>query len=219
MEVIRGYGNLGIRGRDFEVLFSHDRGVLTAYRYGGKEMLDAFPVPNFWRAPTQNDTANGMPARYGVWKLASLYRWYPGLAAIPEGRYFPEINETEHYVDVTYDVIVAASAEGRVCRIRYRVSGDGVVRVKMTMNAEGLPEMPEYGMLLRMDADYDHVEWYGLGPDETYAKPARCPLGEGNGRAGPGTSVPRRHGRGYDSRHDRRGTGRHELLRSAVFSA
>lgn len=169
MEVIRGYGNLGIRGRDFEVLFSHDRGVLTAYRYGGKEMLDAFPVPNFWRAPTQNDTANGMPARYGVWKLASLYRWYPGLAAIPEGRYFPEINETEHYVDVTYDVIVAASAEGRVCRIRYRVSGDGVVRVKMTMNAEGLPEMPEYGMLLRMDADYDHVEWYGLGPDETYA--------------------------------------------------
>ena len=169
MEVIRGYGNLGIRGRDFEVLFSHDRGVLTAYRYGGKEMLDAFPVPNFWRAPTQNDTANGMPARYGVWKLASLYRWYPGLAAIPGGRYFPEINETEHYVDVTYDVNVAASAEGRVCRIRYRVSGDGVVRVKMTMNAEGLPEMPEYGMLLRMDADYDHVEWYGLGPDETYA--------------------------------------------------
>lgn len=29
--------------------------------------------------------------------------------------------------------------------------------------------MPEYGMLFTLDADFDHLEWYGLGPEETYA--------------------------------------------------
>ena len=29
--------------------------------------------------------------------------------------------------------------------------------------------MPEFGMMFRMDADYDELEWYGLGEAETYA--------------------------------------------------
>ncbi|MBO6108909.1 MAG: DUF4981 domain-containing protein, partial [Eubacterium sp.] len=32
-----------------------------------------------------------------------------------------------------------------------------------------LPDMPEFGFLLRLDADFDRIRWYGLGPDETYA--------------------------------------------------
>ena len=29
--------------------------------------------------------------------------------------------------------------------------------------------MPEFGVLFKFNADYDHVQWYGLGPAETYA--------------------------------------------------
>lgn len=29
--------------------------------------------------------------------------------------------------------------------------------------------MPEFGVLFKFNADYDHVKWYGLGPVETYA--------------------------------------------------
>lgn len=28
--------------------------------------------------------------------------------------------------------------------------------------------MPEFGMMFKLDADYDTVKWYGLGPQETY---------------------------------------------------
>ena len=28
--------------------------------------------------------------------------------------------------------------------------------------------MPEFGVLFKFNADYDHVQWYGLGPAETY---------------------------------------------------
>ncbi|MDE7067003.1 MAG: beta-galactosidase, partial [Schaedlerella arabinosiphila] len=35
-----------------------------------------------------------------------------------------------------------------------------------------LGDMPEFGMILKMNADYDHVQWYGMGPAETYTD--RC---------------------------------------------
>ena len=32
--------------------------------------------------------------------------------------------------------------------------------------------MPEFGVMFKLDADYDHVTWYGMGPEETYVD--RC---------------------------------------------
>ena len=32
-----------------------------------------------------------------------------------------------------------------------------------------LGDMPEFGVMFKLNADYDHLEWYGLGPAETYA--------------------------------------------------
>lgn len=29
--------------------------------------------------------------------------------------------------------------------------------------------MPEFGVIFKFNADYDHVSWYGLGESETYA--------------------------------------------------
>jgi len=34
---------------------------------------------------------------------------------------------------------------------------------------EGLPPMPEFGVMLRMSADCDQLRWYGDGPEECYA--------------------------------------------------
>ena len=55
VEVIRSTHNIGVRGAHFEVLFSVLNGGLTSYKYAGKEMIEAIPKPNFWRAPTDND--------------------------------------------------------------------------------------------------------------------------------------------------------------------
>ena len=73
IEVIRSTHNIGVKGENFEVIFSGLNGGLASYKYGGKEMIEAIPKPNFWRAPTDNDNGNFMPARYGQWKIASLY--------------------------------------------------------------------------------------------------------------------------------------------------
>ena len=44
------------------------------------------------------------------------------------------------------------------------------MRTKLTYDpVKELGDMPEFGMLFKLNADYDHVKWYGLGPEETYA--------------------------------------------------
>ena len=48
-------------------------GGLVSYRYAGKEMIEKIPMPNFWRAPVDNDNGSMAPARYAQWKIASMY--------------------------------------------------------------------------------------------------------------------------------------------------
>ncbi|MDE6906904.1 MAG: beta-galactosidase, partial [Lachnospiraceae bacterium] len=44
------------------------------------------------------------------------------------------------------------------------------VRVKLSYTpVRELGDMPEFGMMFRLNADYEHVKWYGYGPQETYA--------------------------------------------------
>ena len=71
VEIVRSLHNIGVRGENFEVMFSVLNGGLVSYKYAGREMLEAIPKPNFWRAPTDNDCGNQMPMRYAQWKIAS----------------------------------------------------------------------------------------------------------------------------------------------------
>ena len=73
VELVRSLHNIGVRGENFEVLFSVLNGGLVSYKYAGREMIEAIPKPNFWRAPTDNDCGSLMQMRYAQWKIASMY--------------------------------------------------------------------------------------------------------------------------------------------------
>ena len=45
--VTHGTHNIGVRGENFDVLFSDLNGGLTSYRYAGKEMIQELTRPNF----------------------------------------------------------------------------------------------------------------------------------------------------------------------------
>lgn len=178
LTIIRGNDNVGVRGEHFDVLFSEPAGAISAfgmvsYRYAGKELVEEIPRPNFWRAPTDNDTGNHMMARQGQWKLASLYASCrkPGGRLNKEGEDFenPQVREEADHVSVSYlyDLNTTPAA---TCRLTYKVYGDGSVQTTLAYDpVEGMADMPEFGVLFKLNADYDRLEWYGNGPEETYA--------------------------------------------------
>lgn len=172
--VTHGTHNIGVRGKNFDVLFSDLNGGLTSYRYAGKEMIQEIPRPNFWRAPTDNDCGNNMGGVRGQWKLASLYATAKGIGkeipSVHGGTILQnptcEVEADSVVVTYLYNLQTSPAAE---CSLQYRVFGDG--RIQTTLHydpVEGLAAMPEFGVLFKIDADYDTVEWYGNGPAETY---------------------------------------------------
>ena len=170
LTVIRSTHNIGVRGAHFEVLFSVLNGGLVSYKYAGKEMIEAIPKPNFWRAPTDNDCGNLMGMRYGQWKLASMYLSHKDFRKGPYGpSNMPEVEVNEKSVKVAYTYIMPTTPTSE-CKLSYEVFGDGRVKTTLTYDpVKELGDMPEFGVIFKFNADYDRVEWYGLGEAETYA--------------------------------------------------
>ena len=170
VKVIRSTHNIGVRGAHFEVLFSVLNGGLVSYKYAGKEMIEAIPKPNFWRAPTDNDCGNLMGMRYGQWKLASMYLSHKDFR---QGAYgpanMPEVEVNEKSVKVSYTYIMPTTPTSE-CKLSYEVFGDGRVKTTLVYDpVKELGDMPEFGVIFKFNADYDRVDWYGLGEAETYS--------------------------------------------------
>jgi beta-galactosidase len=140
------------------VAFSKRSGALESYTYGGKRLLSA-PQPDFWRAPTDNDYGNRMQEISHVWQLAGKNKTLDSFTVSNAGE---EVVVTARY---TLGAIPGAYT------LQYTVSGSGAVRVKATWKAgrEGLPEMPRFGMQMRVDAEFGAFTYYGRGPWENYS--------------------------------------------------
>jgi beta-galactosidase len=157
-EINNGTYNIGVRGLNFEVLFDKGGKGLVSYVYCGEEMIKSIPKPNFWRAPTDNDCGNQMPYRYAQWKTASMYQQSQPAEII--------INADNLIVKYAYKLPTMPESE---CFVTYRVTGDGNINTTLEYEpVKGVIDMPEFGIMFKLDADYDNLTWYGLGPADTY---------------------------------------------------
>lgn len=167
IRVVHGKVNIGVKGEDFDCLFSMLNGGLVSYRYEGKEMIEKIPMPNFWRAPVDNDNGSMAPARYAQWKIASMYISHRNGGMFDNVQ--TKVEEKDNTVTVTYTYFMPTTPASK-CQVAYTVFGDGTIETKLMYDpVEGLPDMPEFGMMFWFNADYDNLTWYGMGPDETYA--------------------------------------------------
>lgn len=165
--LVEGVHNIGVRGEHFSAIFSKGGNGMTSYVYGGVEMLKTVPMPNFWRAPIDNDCGNGMQQRMAQWKIASMYATTKPLA--PGQKCFMDYETRAHSVAVNYYFNLPTSPAAS-CQVTYEVFGDGTIEMTLGYDPVAeLSDMPEFGMLFKLDADYDTMKWYGLGSEESYA--------------------------------------------------
>ena len=167
VELVVGNGNILVRGENFKALFSRMNLGMVSYVYGGVEMLpNTIPLPNLWRTPTNNDSGNMMPQRYAQWKIASMY-----VTTRQDQRFAdtsPRVEKNDNNIAITYTYFMPTTPQSS-CEVTYRVFGDGTIETTLSYDpVKELGDMPEFGMMFKLDADYDTVKWYGLGPQETY---------------------------------------------------
>ena len=151
-------GGYQVSGADFSAGFCKESGKLYSYRYQGEELIKEAPVPNFWRAYTDNDKGNRLPERCDVWREASLDRELSSMKV--------SASDTQIRIEVEYLYPAAGETKGR---ITYLITPEGEITCKeVLLPGDKLPEIPEIGMLFTLDKSYDNLSWYGKGPHENY---------------------------------------------------
>ncbi|PAD76578.1 glycoside hydrolase family 2 TIM barrel-domain containing protein [Paenibacillus campinasensis] len=159
VQVERQENRLTVAGQAFTVVFDFRSGELISYISAGSELIAEPLRPNFWRALVDNDRGNHLEQRSGIWRTASLER------RLLEFSY----REAPAAVEVTVRYALPTEPES-ISTLQYIVQGDGSMDVQMGLTpGEGLPEIPEVGLMFAMEHAFDHIEWYGKGPFENYS--------------------------------------------------
>ncbi|MFX3635336.1 MAG: glycoside hydrolase family 2 TIM barrel-domain containing protein [Candidatus Pristimantibacillus sp.] len=156
--VVEGDVNIGVHGRDYSIMFSKQAGTLISVNYAGREMIAYPPAPLFWRATTDNDKGYAQGFESAAWFAASLSRKCVGL----------ELTEQAGSVTVTFTYKLSISTDVTVT-VAYTVYGDGSLKVNSRyVGTAGLPQLPIFALSFKVPADYRHLDWYAMGPDENY---------------------------------------------------
>lgn len=160
IRVVEGDVNIGVMGDGFTIQFSKGVGSLASIRYGSREFIAAPPVPQFWRAQTDNDKGYAHGYDAGLWYAASLARKCLKVEL--------DVAASGDRATVAFEYGFSISADLRV-RTTYTVFADGSIEVKTDYKgAAGLPNVPIVGLTFKLSADYDQTEWYAMGPEENY---------------------------------------------------
>jgi beta-galactosidase len=167
VELVYGHNYWGVKGENFHAMFGKQSNGLMSYKYAGQELLKSIPLPNFWRAPVSNDNGSLMQQRYAQWKLASLYVTTKNKDRFEDCA--PKVEQLAHSVKISYTYHMPTTPASS-CVLTYEVFGDGTIQTTLYYDpVKELGDMPEFGVMFKLDADYDILKWYGLGEQETYA--------------------------------------------------
>ena len=149
-----------VAGKDFEITVGRASGAIESFTFAGKQLIAAPLIPNFWRAPIDNDIGNQMPRRLGIWRQAGQNRTITNVKA---EQIEPQI------VRITADATLPVGKNSRYSTV-YTVygSGDVVVQSSVYPAGRGLRNLPRFGMQMTMPAEFGTMTWYGRGPHETY---------------------------------------------------
>lgn len=158
MEVLEDENTFKISGNTFSVVFNTNSGSLTSYNIKGIELMKEGPVPNFWRAYTDNDKGNGLQLRCATWRDSGNLRKLLNFSK--------EIDKGKIIVTEIFEI---PTIQISICKVVYTVYGDGHIDIyeELTPGAN-LPEIPEVGMMMMLDKSLENFSWYGKGPHENY---------------------------------------------------
>jgi beta-galactosidase len=152
-----------VKGEGFSVTFDKAAGVMSSYKKGETEMLEQGPVPNFWRAPIDNDFGNNLHKRSRIWREAGKTRKVTAVTVNMNAGKRVEIA-------MQFDLVDENGEKTADYKSTYTVYGSGDVVIDNTfkMSREDLPEIVRMGMNLIMPVTYDQIAWLGRGPHESY---------------------------------------------------
>ncbi len=148
-----------VRGKDFDATFT--QGMLTALKYGGKDLLlPQYPVTlQAYRAPVDNDT----------WFRGKV----EGKLKLQNLKLVGEQVTVEKLSESLARIVTGFTTKGSNLSFSgefvWTIFGNGIINcaVQIYPSVRG-EELPRLGVTFALPKDYDHIQYCGLGPWMNY---------------------------------------------------
>ena len=141
-----------------EIHFNRSTGQMNSYVMNNTELLSAGPVPNFWRAPIENDFGNRLEKRCAMWKTFGEELTLQTLVPV----------ELDSAVVLVAEYIHPENASNYKVAYHCNSLGEVLVSVEFTPSKDNFPEVPRFGMSMVVPEGFHMLEYFGRGPHENY---------------------------------------------------
>jgi beta-galactosidase len=164
-------GAVHVRGERVELVLDREIAKIASLAWDDRPILIDGPEATLWRAPTDNDGLKQGWMRGVGGRLATWLQW--GLDRLD--RKGVQVRWT-HARDGSLRVQLVAELTGADATQRVRHREELVVDISGAITAteaievpKAWSDLPRVGVRMRLPGRFAHLEWFGLGPHETYA--------------------------------------------------
>ena len=169
-----------LTGKKFEYEFNKNTRKLSRMSVNGKTIVLNSPMFNVWRAPIANDTDPWNNGKHRTQeKIDGLGRsrdnhWRT--MGIDHLQYQVDnievFDQSDYYVEVKVSETAYTSTKegGFKNQYEYHINAKGELSLFIKTMAQGkMPQwLPRIGLQFQLPQEFQHVEWYGRGPQENY---------------------------------------------------
>lgn len=159
-EVQQTGDRITIRAGRVSVAIDRKTGAMVSYKLGDREMLAGPLTMSFFKVPNDNQRAQDIWRKdWGSWINAAKQLTLKSIETEKAGR-----------AAAVRAVLGVPVGEGSTVQVSYLVHPDGSVQTDASYvpGTGNLYLLPRFGMAMAVPRQYDQVQWYGRGPQETY---------------------------------------------------
>lgn len=172
-----------IKGENFLLNFNRHDGYLCRYDVNGKKLLKEGGklVPNFWRAPTDNDMGAETNLRYQMWhnppmKMVLQKAEIQNNLVVVETKYDILGIRTDSNTDRRRNEVTMKPSTGKSVKtwlyLTYTINNIGEIKISQRMElntTEKVSNMFRFGMQMQLPKEMEYIRYYGRGPIENYS--------------------------------------------------
>lgn len=133
-------------------------GALLSWKVNQMELLNGPLEPYFWKPPNDNQKHSGYERELRKWRNAAEKLTLRNV----------EISKQANLVTVKLDMSLSTIGANYI--LLYQVNGKGQLQVEATYTplCDTIPHIPKFGMRVRINDNFNSIDWYGRGPWENY---------------------------------------------------